>query len=151
MNKFLFALVFIFGITNSNCIASQSLQDELSTRPTEHFCSITLQVMADPVIAIDGHTYERGAIEAWFSGSGATPRGFKSPKTGALLEGNLLIPNFALRALINDWRESQQSPVSPSDVPAFNPTEYPCPGENYDDSPGKCKGMCGGIRSLIFS
>lgn len=147
---YLFSLLWIIGIENSNCIASQSLQNEFPTeRPTEHYCPITLQVMVDPVVALDGQTYERAAIEAWFSGSGATHMGFKSPKTGAFLEGNVLISNFALKALINDWSVLPQSPASLSGVPVFNPSEYPYPGENYDDSPGKCKGMCIGISSLF--
>jgi SUMO ligase MMS21 Smc5/6 complex component len=32
--------------------------DELS-------CPISFQLMTDPVVATDGHTYQRDAIEAW--------------------------------------------------------------------------------------
>jgi hypothetical protein len=28
-------------------------------------CPISMQLMTDPVVADDGHTYERHAIEAW--------------------------------------------------------------------------------------
>jgi SUMO ligase MMS21 Smc5/6 complex component len=31
----------------------------------EIICPITLKIMEDPVIAADGHTYERSAIQEW--------------------------------------------------------------------------------------
>jgi hypothetical protein len=31
----------------------------------EIICPITLKIMTDPVIAADGHTYERSAISEW--------------------------------------------------------------------------------------
>lgn len=33
--------------------------------PNEYLCPITMEIMVDPVIAMDGHTYERVAIENW--------------------------------------------------------------------------------------
>jgi len=33
--------------------------------PPEFYCPITHEVMVDPVVAQDGHTYERQAIEEW--------------------------------------------------------------------------------------
>ena len=47
--------------------------------------------MQDPVITSDGHTFERVAITEWLQGRNA------SPKTGATLPNNNLIPNIALR------------------------------------------------------
>lgn len=32
----------------------------------EFLCPITFELMIDPVIASDGHTYERSAIEKWY-------------------------------------------------------------------------------------
>jgi len=58
-------------------------------------CPITLQVMRDPVIAADGHTYERDAIRRWFTDHST------SPVTGAQLRNFELIPNIALRSLIS--------------------------------------------------
>ncbi|KAK9817018.1 hypothetical protein WJX72_008414 [[Myrmecia] bisecta] len=59
-------------------------------------CPITQEVMRDPVIAIDGHTYERSAIEEWFAKSNI------SPMTGAELDDPLatIIPNIGVRRLI---------------------------------------------------
>ncbi len=65
-----------------------------STYPNEWLCPITLQVMRDPVIGADGHTYERDAIEAWLQQSTT------SPVTRQRLSSNQLTPNIALRSLI---------------------------------------------------
>lgn len=62
---------------------------------SEHLrCPITRQTFRDPVVAADGHTYEREAIKRWF---GATKR---SPLTGALLTESILISNCAMRSLV---------------------------------------------------
>merc|ERR1740130_870089 len=59
-------------------------------------CPVTLEVMRDPVIAGDGHSYERVSIERWLQ----THR--TSPMTGRVLLNRNLIPNHRLRNLIND-------------------------------------------------
>lgn len=59
-------------------------------------CPITLEVMVDPVIASDGHSYEREAIQRWFT----THR--TSPLTGRVMPNQTLIPNHRLRTLIQD-------------------------------------------------
>lgn len=65
--------------------------------PNELLCPITCDVMIDPVVAADGHTYEREAIEEWFSHfqQGQSPR---SPKTNETIETRLLFPNHAIRS-----------------------------------------------------
>ena len=62
--------------------------------PEEFLCPISMEVMQDPVIAADGHTYERRAIEAWFS------RARTSPVTNEPLEHLHLIPAHTIRSLI---------------------------------------------------
>ena len=42
--------------------------------PHEYRCSITLGLMRDPVVASDGHSYERASIEQVLRGSGVSPR-----------------------------------------------------------------------------
>jgi hypothetical protein len=54
--------------------------------------------MTDPVIAADGHTYEREQIEMWFRSHR------KSPKTNEALDDLRLIPNYALKNLIADFK-----------------------------------------------
>jgi serine/threonine protein kinase len=58
-------------------------------------CPITSELMHDPSIADDGHTYERTAIESWFSTGNRT-----SPVTGKVLATQRLRPNHALRIAI---------------------------------------------------
>ena len=48
------------------------------------------------VCCADGHTYERAAIERWLENHDT------SPKTGLDLDSFALIPNFALRAAIQE-------------------------------------------------
>ena len=40
--------------------------DEDASPPVEFVCPITMELMRDPACAMDGHTYERAAIERWF-------------------------------------------------------------------------------------
>ena len=73
------------------------------TMPSSFVCSITCDIMSDPVISADGHTYERAAIEKWFASQKAQGRPLTSPKTNAELPSGALIPNFALRQAIGEW------------------------------------------------
>ena len=65
--------------------------------PDEFYCPITCELMEDPVLAADGHSYERQAIEAWLATHST------SPKSGQELPSAALIPNHALRNIIADW------------------------------------------------
>ena len=51
-------------------------------------CPITVEIMTDPVIADDGHTYEKSAITAWLA-----TRSNRSPMTNAALSSNRLVQN----------------------------------------------------------
>eukprot|EP00961_Rhodomonas_salina_P173653 2341958-Rhodomonas_salina.1 len=62
-------------------------------------CPITDDVMRDPVIAADGLTYERDAIERWLEGHDTSPR------TGAVLPNKLLIANVTFLQAIEEWEE----------------------------------------------
>ena len=55
--------------------------------------------MMDPVIAADGQTYERSAFQRYLETFGRAPP--RSPVTGELLEHKYLLPNLALRALLD--------------------------------------------------
>ena len=56
--------------------------------------------MDDPVIAMDGYTYERLAIETWFRANQT------SPMTNVVLDDTVtLIPNFTMRSLIASWNQ----------------------------------------------
>jgi len=68
----------------------------IDTCPKDWLCPITLDLMTDPVIAPDGHTYERYAIEDWLKINKT------SPVTNLPLTSNNLIPNIALRSTIEE-------------------------------------------------
>ena len=55
----------------------------------------------DPVVAADGESYERGAIEAWLADRGAV-----SPATGQPLPSRHLTPNHSLRNLLQNMSPS---------------------------------------------
>ena len=76
-----------------------SANQELSstTIPNELLCPITGELMIDPVIATDGHSYERIAIEEWFA-KFTLPAYPRSPITNDYVQ-RLLIPNHNLRSL----------------------------------------------------
>lgn len=59
-------------------------------------CAITSEVMVDPVMALDGHTYERSAIEEWFQEHQT------SPMSGSRLPAKTLLPNHTLRKLLDE-------------------------------------------------
>ena len=72
---------------------------EATTAPDALCCPISMEIMRDPVISADGHTYERAEIESWFANNRT------SPKTGAVLPHCSLIPNHAVKAMISDFHD----------------------------------------------
>ncbi|CAK9019275.1 unnamed protein product [Durusdinium trenchii] len=73
---------------------------ELST-PADFICPITQDIMEDPVVAADGVSYERYAIELWWRNGHHS-----SPLTNLPLEHAMLLPNQALRNLIQEHLSS---------------------------------------------
>ncbi|XP_069328438.1 WD repeat, SAM and U-box domain-containing protein 1 isoform X5 [Eulemur rufifrons] len=71
--------------------------------PDEFVCPITRELMTDPVIASDGYSYEREAMENWISKKKRT-----SPMTNLVLPSVVLTPNRTLKMAINRWLETHQ-------------------------------------------
>lgn len=69
--------------------------------PPSFFCPITQDLMRDPVLIGDGHTYERDAIKQWLAGHST------SPMTNAPLSESQrnMVPNHTLRSMIVDFVE----------------------------------------------
>ena len=67
--------------------------------PPSFLCPITDEIMVDPVICSDGHSYERSAIEDWLRCHD------RSPQTNAPLSNKDLTPNHALRNAIEEWNK----------------------------------------------
>jgi chromosome segregation ATPase len=59
-------------------------------------CPITQEIMVEPVIAFDGQSYEKTAIEQWFQSNN------KSPSNGTELPCRMLIANHSLRKVITE-------------------------------------------------
>ena len=69
--------------------------------PKNFLCPITQSLLEDPVIWVDGHTYERTAIARWLRTKDT------SPMTGERFRGarEVLLPNHAMRSQVEEWRE----------------------------------------------
>lgn len=66
-----------------------------TTGKNQFCCPLTDQLMRDPVVAADGFTYERSAIEAWLL------KNDKSPMSHKNMLHKDLVPNLTMRAAIN--------------------------------------------------
>jgi hypothetical protein len=56
--------------------------------------------MQDPVVAADGMTYERAAIEGWIARQRAAGQAPSSPLTGAPLASAVLHPSHLVRSMV---------------------------------------------------
>lgn len=96
-----FSLLLFLAISKQFSLA---MDDE--RRPNEHFCPLTLQVMSDPVVAPDGHSYERTEILKHLANSS------NSPITGLPFRNKELVDNRTLKIMINEWRPGKQGEPS---------------------------------------
>ncbi len=108
-------------------VASGGGDDERpSGIPSGFTCSITQDIMVDPVSTDDGQTYERTAILAHFAERRRQNLHLTSPLAGdKVLASDVLRPNYALRSSINDWnvRATITPIVVVPGVPAQDPLE----------------------------
>ncbi|ACE06732.1 hypothetical protein Aasi_1443 [Candidatus Amoebophilus asiaticus 5a2] len=81
------------------------VEDELHTSavPDEYCCPITKQIMAEPVMAADGYTYEKSAIEQHMNEKGAISPFIRKPLTSTNL-----IPNQGLKRAIQNYVEKNK-------------------------------------------
>lgn len=86
-------------------------EEELRQLETPSFmrCPITMERLRSPVTVVDGHTFERAAIERWLA------RRATNPLTGAALTSSELHPSLALRDAVRAWeREHGREPPPPA-------------------------------------
>ena len=76
--------------------------DALPPCPDCMMCPISCERMVEPVMASDGHTYERAQIQQWFDLHNTT-----SPKTGETLTSLVLTANLGLKTQILEWVTEQ--------------------------------------------
>lgn len=91
---------------NENGGASQlySIPLDVSFDDTEDLftCPITKAIMQDPVVAPDGHTYERSAIVNWLRSHG------RSPVTQQPMAVSALVPNLNLKYQIETYLQKKK-------------------------------------------
>ncbi|RDY09697.1 U-box domain-containing protein 1, partial [Mucuna pruriens] len=78
-----------------------------SNVPDEFRCPISLDLMRDPVIVSSGHSYDRTSIAQWINSGHHT-----CPKSGQRLIHTALIPNYALKSLVQQWCYDNNVPVN---------------------------------------
>jgi len=83
--------------------ASQRARDE----PVDLTCPLTFSLFRDPVVLASGHTYERSAIEEFWS-----QRPLANPLGGAPLANAVMLINFMARSQVDAWLDAH-----PDDVP----------------------------------
>lgn len=105
---------------------SQEASRSPSQPPTELCCPISCDLMADPVIAEDGNTYDRASIQSWFGRGNAT-----SPITREAMSVNVLIPNRAIMSLIREYcsKKGLEPPGSQTTAPSASSTSSPAPAQ----------------------
>jgi len=67
-------------------------------------CPITLQSFGDPVMTVDGHTFERYAIVNWFKFNDT------NPVTNKKLKSKKLTPNWAVKKIAAEFESKSPSP-----------------------------------------
>ena len=83
---------------------AQDAAEALCPPPKHLLCPIGLHRMAEPVVASDGHTYERAQIAKWFAEGKRT-----SPMTGTVLPDLTLTPNLVIRSQISEWLDTSDA------------------------------------------
>ncbi|KAM3192013.1 hypothetical protein ACQJBY_069327 [Aegilops geniculata] len=86
----------------SSVTSSRKFESPKAVVPSHFICPISEEVMDDPCVAADGHTYERKAIEAWFE------KHKISPITKCMLPNMSIIPSHSLHEAIQQWKRSSR-------------------------------------------
>jgi hypothetical protein len=79
--------------------------------------------MRDPVVAADGHSYERKNIEAWFKSSQFEYHPVKSPMTNDQLNDTTLLPNHALKSVLQEAVDDKIASMRAGERAVSPPTE----------------------------
>mmetsp|Transcript_8626 Transcript_8626/g.18330 ORF Transcript_8626/g.18330 Transcript_8626/m.18330 type:complete len:486 (+) Transcript_8626:43-1500(+) len=90
--------------------AAVGLDPGLPTSPADEVpdmmrCPITQDIMIDPVVASDGFTYERSAIQKWIAKRGT------SPMSNLLLAYKVVYPNHVVKKAIQEWCDEKGLPA----------------------------------------
>ena len=83
----------------SETFCSEAVRNDVAT--LARVCGCLQEIMVNPVLASDGHTYELIAIQRWMEKSD------RSPMTNMKLPSRVLTPNLEVRQKIQEWQEKQ--------------------------------------------
>ncbi|KAJ9679977.1 hypothetical protein PVL29_021769 [Vitis rotundifolia] len=97
------------------------------------YCSITHDVMVDPVETSSGQTFERSAIEKWFAEGNKL-----CPLTATPLDMSALRPNKILRQSIEEWKDRNTMIMLASLKPALHSNDE----QEVLQSLGKLHDLC---------
>lgn len=94
--------------------------DPVALAPSYALCPITQDLMRDPVVAEDGHSYEREAIKRWFLSHNT------SPLTNKALYSKRVVANHNLRAHVIHFCEllasERAAQTAPDGAPSASPS-----------------------------
>lgn len=97
--------------TNPAFPTKEAAQEYLSSisPPRDLVCPITQELYINPVVASDGHTYEKQAIRTWFDAQQSSRGSIRSPVTNAYIalnaEGMMLVENKAVVGMVQNFQE----------------------------------------------
>jgi serine/threonine protein kinase len=87
---------------------NKKIKDRSKLVPDGFLCPITQDVMKDPVMLIDGHSYERKAIVDWLKRSNRSPlTNEELPMMSKDATMPLMVDNYALKSAICNYLESK--------------------------------------------
>ena len=95
-------LLFAIEVLKSPSDSKQSDSAKSRKMPKSFMCPITKKVMEDPVMAFDGHSYERAAIVEYLE------QHKKSPVTGKDAEYTIVFPDHRLKAAIESFLNGKE-------------------------------------------
>ena len=78
---------------------ADSIEQETETYPDYFKCPISWEKLDNPVISMEGHSYEKWAIDKWLINQDT------SPITGLVLNDVTLISNYALKSAVDDYNK----------------------------------------------
>jgi hypothetical protein len=90
---------------------SAKLAEEASRAPKAFLCPLTTLVMNEPVMASDGYSYEKSALEAWLNKASPNEQGSILLHTGSQINPHEPTPvNDTLIRVIAAWRKTGNIP-----------------------------------------
>jgi hypothetical protein len=93
-------------------------QQQPAEIPRGFYCPLTQAVMFEPVLDLQGHSYERVAVEAWLQLYQT------SPVTKDPMEIRALVPNRAMKEVISDFMGKEWEEKKKKDLPTGSVVEF---------------------------